>query len=186
MASMVLTCPVPRTHRLTRRATLAGLGLGTLALATGCTLRKTASAADVVRADPLGPLYTETTVLISTYDTAIADRPELIETIGQLRDEHRQHLIALASLIGIAAPTITPGPFASGTSASPSAPPSPAPTRSADDPVVVTRDSLREAEKIAQLNAVSACLDAPTARIAVLASIAACRATHVAALAGTP
>ena len=50
-------------------------------------------------------------------------------------------------------------------------------------PAASTRAALIAAEKTAQANATTACLTAPADRVAVLASIAACRATHVAALA---
>src|SRR5262249_20049080 len=113
--------PVPNnpprgSARLTRRGALAGFGsigaalaLGGTALGglAGCTAKQTRSAADLIASDPLGPLYTETQTLITLYDTTIEKVPELVPVIGALREEHRQHLGALASLIGLAAPAVS-------------------------------------------------------------------------------
>ncbi len=153
---------------------------------SGCTHHQTKSTQQLVDADPLGPLYTETTALVDAYDRAMAATPELVPLAGQLRDECRQHATALAALIGIAAPAIPPGPDPSGSTrpsppATPS-PPAPSPSASPADPTVAARAQLSTAEKTAQQNAVNACVAAPADRVAVLASIAACRATHVAAL----
>lgn len=65
------------------------------------------------------------------------------------------------------------GSGSSGTSVSPS---------TSADAAAATRVALSAAEKSAQTNAVAACVTAPSDRVAVLASIAASRATHVAAL----
>jgi hypothetical protein len=190
---------------LTRRTALAGLGAGAVAFAVaGCdsapALAKPAAA--TLGKDALGPIYTETMTLITTYDTAITNNPTLVGLLGPLRDEHRQHAVALAALMGIAAPAVSPGPNSSGTpmppapspaastaSGSPSAPvsgpptaPPPSPAPAAGPETAPARALLSAAEKTAQSNAITACVSAPTDRVAVLASIAACRATHVAAL----
>lgn len=205
---------------LTRRTALAalGLGAGTVALtAAGCESGPKQIAkptAATVAKDPLGPIYTETMTLITTYDTAITNNPALVTLLGPLRDDHRQHVVALAALMGIAAPAISPGPNPSGapmppiptptaastvapSSGPPSSPSSPGtgsvPTpSSAPAPTPVTppgpetapaRALLSAAEKTAASNASNACITAvPAERVAVLASIAACRATHVVAL----
>lgn len=186
---------MPRNHRLDRRTTLAGIGLTTLALAIGgCTPGRAKSVSTTLRTDPLGPLFTQTTALIRTYDTTIARYPALAPIIGRLRDEQRQHAIALAALMGIPAPAITPGPDASGISLAPSIPATPSVPASVPpgspvptaDPLAAARATLRDAEKTAQLDTVAACLNAVPDRVAVLASIAASRATHVAALAVSP
>jgi hypothetical protein len=211
---MVLTCAVLSTAMplnatvirgpiLTRRGALAVLGAGAAALAVaGCSDTaqpgKTVDAA--VAGDPLGPLYTETIALITTYDQTLTATPALASLIGPLRDEHRQHAVALASLMGAVAPVIAPGldpsgtpmpplspassgsPGSSATPGSTDSPASPAPPSLGPD-AATARTVLSAAEKTAQTNAVAACLAAPATRTAVLASIAACRATHVAALA---
>jgi hypothetical protein len=227
---MVFYCPVRAdssparrslaTGRLTRRGALtgfAGLAIAATGLGVaGCTSTKPPPTdAEVLARDPLGPMYAETKQLIEQYDGAMAAAPALAGVLGPLREEHRQHLIALASLINIPAPTISatanasgvplpsgPGstppvhPTPSGTSPQgPSSvgptgagqttgPPASAPgsgSGSASD-ATATRAALSAAESTAQRNAVAACLSAPTNRVAVLASIAACLATHVAAL----
>ena len=208
---MVLYGPVPNypspgAGRLTRRGALAGIGAVGAALAVGapalagCTAKQTRSAADLISSDPLGPLYTETQALITAYDNAIAQAPELVAVLGALREEHRQHLIALASLIGLAAPAVSAGPDTTGSTTAPPANPTPVDTGSAppspdpgtvptvtapppsSGPAADTRTTLSNAEKTARQHAAAACLAAPAGRVAVLASIAACLATHVAAL----
>ena len=197
---MVFTCPVrtessapgpatpPAARRLTRRTALAGLGAAGAVLAVaGCTSHPARPTAKAVGDDPLGPLYTETTALITTYDQAMAANPALVALAGPLREEHRRHAVAIAALIGIAAPAISAGPSPNGLplpSAGPSTPPArPSPSASPGvDTTAPARVALSTAEKTAQRNAVAACLAAPAGRVPVLASIAACRATHVAAL----
>lgn len=193
-----------------RRSALAGIGAAGLALAlAGCTKRVTRPAADVIAGDPLGPFYTETIDLIATYDQAIASTPAILGTAGPLREDHRQHAIALAALIGIAAPAISVGPGATPVSGPPSPPGSshpagpsqpagpagpsrpagssqpatPAPGGSGlSDPVTAARSALSTVENTAQLDAVQACLAATGDRLAVLASIAVSRACHVVVL----
>jgi hypothetical protein len=234
---MVLTCAMPLNARqvsragMSRRSLLAAFGAGAVALGVGaCTTDKppqTATAAASTSA--LGPLYTETLTLIGMYDQAIATSAPLTGLLGPLREETRQHAIALAALMSAVAPSISAGPSPSGVpmpppsgaasptatviapSATPSGPasggpsegpsglpsgpasvppsgsassgPSGSPSGSATLPVAATRATLMAAEKTAQANATTACLTAPSDQVAVLASIAASRATHVAALA---
>ncbi|HEY1486872.1 MAG TPA: hypothetical protein VGF84_12265 [Micromonosporaceae bacterium] len=168
---------------LSRRSALAGVGIAALALAgcsSGAPVAKPSAA--TVSSDPLGPLYTETIGLISAYDRSIAANPALATLAQPLREEHRRHAIALASLMGIAAPQISAGPGAPGRPMPPTTAPSPVAAASAGPDTAAARALLAGAETTAQANAVTACLSAPTSRAAVLASIAACRATHVAVL----
>ena len=228
--------------RLTRRTALAGLAATGAALAVaGCTPKQTTPAAELIAGDALGPTYTETSQLIAAYDRALASAPALAELLGPLREEHRQHLIALASLIGLAMPAVSPGPHPSGislppphpaASASPPSstgsatspgatppsttattpavtsgstpPPTPgsatesapagSPATSTSPPAVpsgspptglspaVIKAQLSAAEKTAQTNAVAVCISVAADRVPIIAAIAACRATHVAAL----
>lgn len=204
--------PVGPGHWLSRRAVLAGLGAaatGAALAAAGCTSKPSPPAADLLATDSLGPLYRETEELIRQYDAALTGMPSLAAVLGPLREEHRQHLTALASLIGLPTPTISAGPNQSGIPFSPpsgangSSPESPSPAQTGSLPAegdddssapastpatnppaaaATVRAALSEAEKTAQANAVTACVAARPNRVAVLASIAACRATHVAAL----
>jgi hypothetical protein len=191
LAAMVFTCAVPRFDLVTRRRVLGFAGLSATAAAlapalAACSSPPPSKTVDqAVRADPtLGPLYTETVNLISAYDQAIGTNPELAPALGQLREEHRQHAIALAGLMGAVHPAISAGPVTVGPSTGPSAVATRPPAAPGSSPSAgtVTAD-LATVEKTAQSNAVTACLAATGERIAVLASIAASRSTHVAALA---
>src|SRR5262245_38197294 len=136
LASMVLDCPVPAQRspfgaanlrqpvpderRLSRRRAIAGMAgltaLGAAGLAVaGCTSQPaTESATELIASDSLGPLYTQTRLLISRYDEAMAAAPTLVGLLGPLREENSQHLIALASMIGIPSPSVAAGPNPSG------------------------------------------------------------------------
>jgi hypothetical protein len=200
---MVFTCAVhPDSRpRLTRRATLAALSGGVITVAlAGCTSHPAQAlpVAQTVAADPIGPIYTEALALVSAYDQAIAVNSPLVGLLGPLREEHHRHATALAALMGIASPSVSPGPDPSGTPmpALPSPPPSSGPSASASVPptpgpvaipslgqdTAVSRADLSESEKTAQTNAIQACMVATGDRAAVLASIAASCATHVAVL----
>jgi hypothetical protein len=187
---------LPRDRGVSRRWTLGAIGAATFALATaGCAkgpVLAKPSAATLAK-DPLGPIYLETMSLITGYDTAIASNPALAALAGPLREENREHAVALAALMSIATPEVTPGPNASGTpmpalpSPMPtvvpsSAPPQPSRAPAAGAGTAPARAQLSAAEKTAMTNVITACLTAPDDRAPVLASIAASRAAHVAAL----
>jgi len=229
VAAGAADAPTRPGGRLTRRTALAGLAATGAALAVAaCTPKQTTSAAELIASDALGPEYTETSQLIAQYDRALASAPALVELLGPLREEHRQHLIALASLIGLAMPAVSAGPHPSGIPLPPPHPTVPpsttaSPSSSAGTPPSVTSGSstspagsappidlapssspatsllpsgspstglstaaikaqLSAAEKTAQTNAVAACISVAADRVPILAAIAACRATHVAAL----
>ena len=179
---MVFTCAVHSRPSslpgLSRRATLAAIAAAAAITVAGCTKAPVLAkpSATTIATDPLGPLYEETTRLISTYDQSMATVPGLINLLGPLREDHRQHANALASLMGIATPAITAGPMPS--ASTPAAPPPSASLTGS----VIARAALADAEKSAQASATLATMSAPADRVAVLASIAACRATHVAVL----
>ncbi len=193
---MVFTCAVhPNSPiRLDRRTALAAIGGVALAVSVaGCTSHPslTKPTAQTVASDPLGPLYTETLALITAYDQAIAVDSTLVGLLGPLRQDHLAHATALAALMGIAAPSVSTGPDPSGTpmptlpSPAPSVSTSPAPRApvpSLGTDTATSRAQLSEAEKTGQTNAIQGCVSATGSRAAVLASIAACRATHVAVL----
>lgn len=188
---MVFTCAVPENQsnhcdpaRLSRRTALFGfgaLGLGFAAVSVaGCTSDNPGKTVDqAISSDSLGPLYTETLTLIDAYDQAINASPEIAVPLGQLRDEHRQHALALAGLMGTVKPSISPAPNPSGASVSPSQSVTTPSTSASPQPALA---SLSTAEKTAQMNAAAASKTTPADRVAVLAAITACRATHVAAL----
>ena len=117
--------------------------------------------------DPLNPFYHDTAALLGRYEATVAAQPDLATRLGPIRDTHRAHLQALAREIGpgldaptTGAPTVTPA----GTGEPASLP------------------TLLAAERDAVAAARTACLKAPSYRAAVLGSIAAARASHVAVL----
>ncbi|MDT0528669.1 hypothetical protein RM555_06655 [Micromonospora sp. DSM 115977] len=115
--------------------------------------------------DPLTPLLDESLRLAAGHRDAAAAHPALAGLLTPIAEAHRAHAAELARLIGV------PLPSASAT-ASPAAPGDPAAARAA----------LREDERAAREAATRACAAAPAERAALLASIAAARATHVEAL----
>jgi hypothetical protein len=117
--------------------------------------------------DPLNPFYRETAALLDRYEATIAAQPRLAERLGPPRDAHRAHLQALAREIG---PGLDgPSATASASGGTPS-----------DEAAALA--ALLAAEKDASAAARAACLSAPSYRAALLGSIAAARASHVAVL----
>jgi hypothetical protein len=189
-ADMVLDCAVLPDKTLTRRAALTGAVALALAGCTSTPARARPTGV-TVSSDPLGPLYSETLALITLYDQTTVANPALGMLTGPLREDHRQHAIALAAQMSIVAPAVSaspgnigrpttaPAPSGGGSTGTGSTGTGSTDTASPDPNVAAARMTLSDAETTAQANAVAACLAAPAARSAVLASIAACRATHV-------
>ena len=184
-----------------RRGLLAAFGASAAALTLSACGPDTATPSDptshAVATDALGPLYSETLGLISTFDAALVAHPELAGLLGPLREDHRQHAVALASLLRIPAPALSAVPSA-GPSTGPNTPAAPSSASSSPAPGSSSAKAsgasgasaaartalapLAAVEKTAHTNAVTACLSAPADRAAILASIAACRATHLVVL----
>ena len=100
---------------LTRRRALAVLGAGGSALVVAaCTGKAATPPIDPMTKDTLAALYAETVTLIATYDQAIAASPMLARLLGPMRDDHRQHAVAIASLVGSPDPKIPVGVNPSG------------------------------------------------------------------------
>jgi hypothetical protein len=117
--------------------------------------------------DPLTPLIGEALALSAAYRSAAAgSAADLAARLTAIAADHDAHAHELAQLIA------TPLP-----SAPASGPPSPSASAA---PAVA---ALRAAETRAHDTAVAACLAASPGRVALLGSIAACRATHLEALA---
>jgi hypothetical protein len=149
-----------------RRALLTGLaGLAAGAALAGCwPLSKKPDAHPSPH--PLTPVVAGTVALVDRYQATIAAVPSLAGRLQPLVADHRAHLDALRSAMGLASPSPTP----SG-AASPS-------TSVAPDPAAALA-ALRTAEQAAQADAGRACLAAAAEHAALVGSIAACRATHV-------
>lgn len=113
--------------------------------------------------DPLAPMVDEALALAAAYRDAATTHPTLAGRLAPITEAHSAHAAELARITK-------------------AAPPSAAPTAStpADSDATLTR--LREREQAASESATRACLAAPAGRAALLASIAAARASHLEAL----
>jgi hypothetical protein len=155
-----------------RRALLAAavaLSAGSMA---GCDLLGDKQPVEPAPApDVLLPMLHRTVALRDRYAEALTAFPALQDRLGPLKDDHAQHVIALAREIGV--PENGPFPAASG-----SAGPSEAPSTALPTEQSAVLADLAEREKQARADAEAACLAAPTYRAALLGSIAACRAGH--------
>jgi hypothetical protein len=143
---------------------LAGAGLAGLAGLSGCLGDDEPKAA---KPDPLRPLLAGTLALRERYDATAARHPDLAARLTPLRADHDAHAKALKAALAPGAPTTSPSPT-----------PSPSVPASAADALA----ALVTAEQQAQQAAAKACLAAPAATATLLGAIAACRATHQAAL----
>jgi hypothetical protein len=163
---MVFTDPVrmPADQGYPRRTVLsAGAGAAVSAVLAGCGLldRKPAPPPGP---DPLEPVRSQAQDLLDRYEAALAAEPSLAARLTPLRDAHRAHLAELTRVIGTPAPSARPSAAAS--------------TPAGSDPAG-TLAALRTAEENARAAAAAVCLAVPAARAVLVASIAACRATHV-------
>ena len=116
--------------------------------------------------DPLAPFHAATVRLAQRYDAVIAAQAPLADRLKALRDDHRAHAEALGRLLIL--PSATPA----STPAESATPPVPA------DQTAVFNDLLA-AEKAGLKEATDAALTAPAWIAPLVASIAACLATHV-------
>jgi hypothetical protein len=145
------------------RAAAGTAGTATLA---GCGLFGDAPEPTPER-DAAQPVLDEALALAAAYDRAVVAVPALAGRLTPLAEAHRAHAAELTRVIGAAAlRAVVPAPSGS------------APVGGAN----ATTAALRTAEQKAQRTAVTVCRAAPRNRAALLASIAAARATHVEAL----
>jgi hypothetical protein len=160
------------TTTLARRRLLTGVlagaagGIAAAALA-GCDLPLGADEPGVPAAepDPLEPLLTGELALLASYDAAIAKFPSTAGRLRPLRADHAAHVQALRARMdprrAAAAPeSVVPSPAVAATAAA-------------------AVSALAAAERAAADRAGAACLTASGERAALLASIAACEATHL-------
>lgn len=113
--------------------------------------------------DPLAPMVDEALVLAAAYRDAATAHPTLAGRLTPITEAHAAHAAELARITKVALPSATP------TSSTP-----------ANSDATLT--GLRERERAAGESATRACLAAPVERAALLASIAAARASHLEAL----
>ena len=157
--------PIATTRRTFLRGLLGVTSAGTVAALTGCDIFATDSPPAAEPVPPkLAGFLAATNALGDRYDATLAAVDSLPATVGQIRDTHRAHVGALAQALGQ---------------------PTPSPS-SSTQAVPTDRDralsSLISAEKAAREEAVKQCLASPPRFAALLASIAAARATHQVAL----
>ncbi|ABP53833.1 hypothetical protein Strop_1366 [Salinispora tropica CNB-440] len=113
--------------------------------------------------DPLAPMVDEAFALAAAYQDAVTTHPVLAGRLTPITEAHAAHAAELARVTEVALPSTTPTT-----------------STAADSDTTLT--ALRERERAAGESAVQACLAAPAERAALLASIAAARASHLEAL----
>ncbi|MER7456098.1 hypothetical protein [Micromonospora sp. NPDC126480] len=116
--------------------------------------------------DPLAPLVDEALALAGAYRDAAAAHPALADRLAPIAETHAAHAAELARIARVTLPSASAAPA----SAAPAADPDTA------------LAALRERETTARDTATRACVAAPAERAALLASVAAARATHLEAL----
>jgi hypothetical protein len=119
------------------------------------------------------PVLDEARALAARYDQLALTKPDLSARLTPLGDDHKAHIAELSRLIEPAAAQSASAGASAGASASASA---------GAAAVESSLPQLRRAEQTAQRTAVTMARTAEPDRAALLASIAACRATHVEAL----
>jgi hypothetical protein len=135
------------------------VGTGALAGLAGCDIFG-AEGNPAAPPAALTGLLSDTATLADRYDVAIASVATLATLLTPMRDAHRAHVQALAEAIG------APVPAARKASSAP-----------ADREQALA--ALRTAEKAARDDAVNECVASPPQFAALLASIAAARASHM-------
>ncbi|PZG01717.1 hypothetical protein C1I99_05920 [Micromonospora deserti] len=116
--------------------------------------------------DPLAPLLDEALRLAAAHAAAAAAHPALADRLTPIAEAHRAHAAELARVTGMPLPSASTPASAAAPATNPDA----------------TLAALRERERGGRDAATTACAAAPAERAALLASIAAARATHLEAL----
>jgi hypothetical protein len=139
---------------------------GTLGLLAGCRQASSRAApapsAGAAGPDPLVPDLADEQRLLNVYDGALHDHPELAGRLRPLRSNHAAHVAALQQAMGLPAAPENPAAAASLPAASPAA----------------TLAALRSLEHAAVLARTASAIRASGGRAALLASLAACSASH--------
>jgi hypothetical protein len=173
-APMVLTWPVrsgqtEENDDVRRRSRRTVLRAGGLLAVTAVTVPITAC--DLLTGkpkpppgpDPLMPLITGALDLAARYEVVLTRYPEVASRLTPVAQAHRAHAAELARVAGVALPSSSPTPAST--------------VAGGDLPTALA--ALRTAEQQGHEAAVSACVNAPAKRAALLGSIAAARATHL-------
>jgi hypothetical protein len=153
---------------LRRRALLAAVAAMSAGSVAGCDLVAGPQAPQWhPPPDVLLPLLSGTVALRDRYAEVLTAFPALQDRLGPLKEDHAQHVIALAREIG--APEAGPFPAVSASAA---------PTQAVPAEQAAALAGLAALEKQGRADAEGACIAAPSYRAALLGSIAACRAGH--------
>jgi hypothetical protein len=112
--------------------------------------------------DPLQPILDEALALAGAFERAAIAQPALAARLTPLAEDHRAHAVELARVIGTVSASAAPSASAA--------------------QIAQTPAELRTAEQAAARTATTAARTARPERVALLGSIAACRASHAEAL----
>jgi len=165
----------PRLTFHTRRRTLLRAGLGALVL--GVTACQGNESATVQSPHPLEPIVLGTDMLVTQYTAVLSAHPDLSQRLEPLLANHHAHLTELRRV----APSVV---LPSGSSVGASIPPSTSETLAPSPTDAATAlQELRAAEEEGVRAARAACLADEGVYAPLLGSIAACRVTHLEALA---
>ncbi len=156
--------------RLTRRAALTG-GIAVTAALTGLSACRSDDSRGAAP-NPLLSVLSTTTALLADFDATLVSHPDLSGQLTPLREDHQRHVDRLMHELGSAAPSPSAG-TPSGSSSGAQVP---------DDRDAAVQ-ALVAAERHAQQSVARSCLHTPDRYAALLGSIAACRASHLAVLA---
>jgi hypothetical protein len=176
-----LTGPFPTRPSPTRRQALAAAFA--LACAAGCHGRGAPAEAPSPPSqtrppppDPLVAILDTEQRLIAAYDATAAAHPALATRLAPMRADHAEHASALERALG-RTPPATLGTSSPGTGSAGAGTPTPAPPRVPGNRTRALA-ALRAAERAAAAARASAAETAPADRAVLLASIAACEASH--------
>lgn len=190
--AMVFTVRMRNPVTPSRRAVLAtGVAVGSVAafggpvLLSGCALLDRAPVFQPGR-NVLDDIREDALALAAQYEALMSARPELADRLAPMRDAHRAHVSVIGQELGrSSAPPGTsrlPAPRTSGSSAGASSA-GPTPSASGPPPTAGSLVSLVALERAGAEHAAAACLTVPAWRAPLVGAIAACRASHVEALA---
>lgn len=176
LANLLLTEPTGLSDlldmpTLDRRQLLATFVAATATASLTACSSSADNSAKAEKPDPQLTDFADEQSLVAAYDATLARHPDLASQLSPLRQQHTDHLAALANLVGKkVTATVAPTPE---TSAVATVVPSTVPN---DKTAAIA--ALRKAEHSATAARTASCLTASKERAVVLASIAACEASH--------
>jgi len=127
--------------------------------------------------DPLAAILDTEQRLLAAYDATAGAHPALAARLAPVRADHAEHASALERALGATPPAILGTPLP-GTGGAGAGTPTPTPPRPVPGNRASALAALRAAERAAAAARASAAESAPPDRAVLLASIAACEASH--------